>query len=319
MRIIRWLSITASVAGGLALLAALAAAQTFPVKPIRIVTTESASTGDLSARVFTPPMAASLGQNIIIDNRGLTAGELVARAAPDGYTLVYYGAPLWLLQFLRDKVPYNLQRDFAPISLTVSSPLILVVHPSLPVASVRELITFAKSRPGELNSGSGLSGGAPHLACALFKSMTSLDIVHISYKGSAQSLTALIGNEVQIAFPAAGALAPHVKSGRLKALAVSSAQPSELAPGLPTITASGLPGYEATSLYGMFAPAGTPAGVMFRLNQEVVKSLNRADSKEKLLRAGVEVVASTPQQLLTTLKAEMSRMGKVIKEAGIRD
>jgi tripartite-type tricarboxylate transporter receptor subunit TctC len=153
----------------------------------------------------------------------------------------------------------------------------------------------------------------------LFKSMAGVDIVHISYKGSAQSLTALLGNEVQIAFPAAGALAPHAKSGRLKALAVTSAQPSELAPGLPTITASGLPGYEATSLYGMFAPTGTPASVLTRLNHEVVKSLNRADSKEKLLRAGVEVVASTPQQLVATLKGEMTRMGKVIKDAGIRD
>ena len=298
--------------------ATLVSAQPFPSRPLRIVTSEVGSAGDLSARIMAPLMTISLGQPVIVDNRGFAAVEIVARAQPDGYSLAYYGAPLWLAAFLRNNVPYDPVRDFSPISLTISSPLVLVVHPSLPVYSVKELIRLAKANPGKLNSGSGLAGGSPHLAGALFKAMAGVDIVNVAYKGSGQSLTALLGNEVQIAFPAAAALGSHAKSGRLRALAVTTAQPSELLPGLPSIATAGLPGYEAASLYGIFAPAKTPEKIIERLNREVVKTLSEQDVREKLKNAGVEVVASSPQILLSTISAEMNRMGSVIRSAGIR-
>lgn len=294
-------------------------AQNYPVKPVRIVTTETGSGNDLVARLISPWVGASFGHQVIVDNRGIFAGEIVAKALPDGYTLLSYGSPLWLAPFMRERVPYDPVKDFTPITLAASSPNILVVHPAVAVNSVRELIALAKARPGELNYSSSSTGATPHLAAELFKVMAGVNIVRVPYKGSGQALTALLGGEVQLMFPNSGAVAPQLKTGRLKALAVSTSAPTALAPGLPTMSASGLPGYESVSPFGIFAPAGTPAPLIGRLNREMVAALKRTDVTERLFNAGVEVVASSPGELAATIKSEMAKWGKVIRDAGIRE
>ena len=293
-------------------------AQNYPNTFIRIVTTQAGSGNDFTARVIAPAISGGLGQQVIVDNRGAIAGEVVAKAQPDGYTLLCWGSPLWLAPFLREKVAYDPVKDFAPISLLVTTPNILVVHPSLSVKSVKELIALAKARPGDLNYASPGAGGSVHLAAELFKSMAGVNIVQIGYRGTGQAFTSLISGEVQLMFPNAASVTPHVKSGRLRALAVTSAVPSALAPGLPTVTASGVPGYESLARFGMFAPAKTPEAVVRRLNQEIVRALNMADVKQKLFNSGAEVVGSSPEEFGTTIKSEMARLGKVIKDAGIR-
>ncbi len=292
--------------------------QPYPNKPIRILTAEAGGGLDVVARLIAQSTSASLGQTVIVDNRGSTPSiELAARAPSDGYTLLVIGTTFWIGPLLQE-TRYDPVRDFAPVSMLTRSPSVLVVHPSLPVNSVRELIAFAKATPGVLNYASTGTGGSIHLATELFKSMAGVDILRISYKGNGQALNALIGGEVQVMFPTAGSVAPHVKSGRLKALAVTGNQTSALAPDLPTVASSGLPGYEALSILGLFAPAKTPATIINRLNSEVVAVLNRAAVKEKLFSAGVESVGSTPEQLAATMKSEVARMGKVIKQAHIR-
>ena len=209
-------------------------------------------------------------------------------------------------------------RDFTPISGITIVPNVLVVHPSLPVKSVKELIALAKSRPGELNYAGGSAGTAPHLAAELFNYMAGVKIVRVEYKGNVGNVAAIMGGEVQLGFISAPSVAPQVKSGRLRALAVTSAQPSVLAPGLPSVAASGLSGFESVVLVGTFFPAKTPAAIVSRLNQEIVRVLRREDVKEKLLGAGVEVVASSPEQFSATIKSEMATVGKLIKDTGIR-
>jgi tripartite-type tricarboxylate transporter receptor subunit TctC len=224
---------------------------------------------------------------------------------------------MWTAPFMQN-VDYDPVRDFVPITLAVSSPTILVVHPSMPVKSVAQLVTLAKAKPGALNYASGTPGAATHLAAELFKSMAGVDIAHVPYKGGVPAVNALISGEVQLMFAFAGTAIPFIKSGRMRALAVTSAQPSPLAPGLVTIAASGLPGYEVVASMGMFAPVKTPETVITRLNQEMSAVLNRGDIKEKLFNGGMEVIAASPLEAATSIKSEMSRMGKVIRDAGIR-
>ena len=219
---------------------------------------------------------------------------------------------------MQGNVPWDAIRDFSPITLATSQPSILAVHPSLPVKSVKELIALAKSKPGALNYSVGASGTAQHFAAELFKVMAGVNIVMINYKGGGPATNALIAGEVQVSFVSAASAAPFVKSGRLRALAVTSAQPSMLAPGLPTVAASGLPGYESVTLAGIYAPAKTPTAIINRLNQEFVRVLNGADVKEKLLNSGVEAAGNSPEQFAATIKADMTTVGKLIKDAGIR-
>ncbi len=295
--------------------------QDYPSKPVRIVASEAGGAGDFAARLIAQGLTYSLGQQVIIENRGgsgVIPAEVVAKSAPDGYTLLFFASSLWLLPFIQDNVPYDPVRDFSPITLAIRSPNLIVVHPSLPVKSVKELIALAKAKPGELNYASGLTGSSSHLAAELFSSMAGVNIVRIPYKGIGPALTALIGGQVQLSFANASAVTPHIKSGKLRALAVTSPQPSVLFPGLPTVAASGLPGYESASIFGMFAPAKTPATLINRLNQETVRVLNRADMKERFFNVGVETVGSSPEDFAATMKSEMTRMGKVIKHAGIR-
>jgi len=296
--------------------------QTYPTRPLRIVTAGAGGGNDFSARLVAQGLDASLGQPVIVENRdgagGAIAADLVAKAQPDGYTLLLYGSNFYTLPLLR-KLPYDVLRDFAPITAVGSTPNVLVVNSSSAVMSVKDLIALAKAKPGELNSSAGGAGGSNHLAAELFKSMAGVNFLVVNYKSAGLALNAIIGGQAHMMFSTASAAAPHVKSGRLRALGVTTAQPSLLAPGMPTVAASGLPGYEAISVYGAFAPAKTPAAIVNRLNQEIVRFLNREDVKEKLLSVGIETIASSPQQLSTIMKAEMTRLGKVIKDTGIRD
>jgi len=292
--------------------------QAYPAKPVRIVVTGVGSGGDFAARLIAQGVSPLLGQQIIVDNRGSgnLPAEIVAKSPPDGYTLCLSAAPLWITPFLR-KTPYDPVRDFAPVTLVVTSPNILVVHPSLPAHSVKALISLIRARPGALNYATSGIGGSGFLAAELFKSMARADMVRVNYKSGGLALTELMSGEVQLFFANAGAVAPHMQSGRLRALAVTSAKPSPLLPGLPTIAAGGLPGYELVSVQGLFGPARMPDAVIARLNQDIVPFLQRPDVTEKFLAAGMEALGSPPEALASTVKSEMARLGKVIKAAGI--
>jgi tripartite-type tricarboxylate transporter receptor subunit TctC len=241
----------------------------------------------------------------------------VAKAQPDGYTLLLYSNGAWILPLMQ-QAPYEAVRDLAPLTLTCRSPSFLVVHPSVPVNSVKALIAYAKARPGQLNYGAGGTGGAGHLAAELFKSMTGVDIVRIPYKGGGPALNDLLGGQIQVGFLSAGAVAPHMKSGRLRILASTGAKTFALFPDVPTIAASGVPGYESEQLLGVFAPAKTAEAIVARLNREIVLALARADVKERFAGMGVETAGNTPAQFAAVIKSEITRMGKVIKDAGIR-
>ena len=296
-------------------------AQEFPHKPIHIFTTEPGGGSDFAARVVAQGLSASLGQPVIVENRGgsgVIAAMAVVKAAPDGYNLLLFGSTIWLLPFLQEDVPYDPVRDLAPITLTNRAPNILVVHPSLPVKSVRDLVALAKKRPHEMNYSSGPTGSSNHLGAELLKFLAHVDIVRIPYKGTALALNALIGGEVQLMFATAASVTPHLKSGRLRALAVTTAKPSVLMPDLPAIAAT-LPGYESVAQSGVFAPTSTPAALINRLNREIVQILSRTEIKQRFFTAGTEATGSTPEEFSTAVKTEMTSMGKVIREARARE
>jgi tripartite-type tricarboxylate transporter receptor subunit TctC len=294
-------------------------AQKFPTKPIRIVTSGVGGGTDFVARLIAQGLTDNLNQQVIVDNRasGVIPGEIVYKAPPDGHTLLLATGILWLLPFLQDKVPYDAVKDFSPVTLAVSSPNILTVTPSLPAKSVKELIALAKAKPGTLNYAITSQGGGAHLAGELFMVMAGVDMVRVPYKSGGTAVTELIGGQVQLYFVSAGSVVPHLKSGRLRALAVTSAKPSAIFPELPTVAAT-LPGYELETVYGVFAPARTPETIITRLQQEIVRAINKPDIKEKFLNSAVEPIGSTSAALAALRKSEMTRMGKVIKDAGIR-
>ena len=315
-KLIQW-----SLVSALVLTAASAVqAQSFPAKPIRIITSGVGGAGDVASRLVAQGIAPALGQQVIVDNRasGPIPVEVTLKSPADGYTLMLYGSTVWLGPYLRANAPDPL-RDFAPISLAATAPNILVVHHSLPVKDVKELVALAKAKPGALNYGTTGIGSSPHLAAELFQAMAGVQFVRISYKGAGAALTDLIGGQIQLSFATASSVSPHLKTGRLRALGVSSARESVLLPGLTTIAAAGLPGYESSSLQGVFAPAGVPAPILQKLSQEIMRYLHSSDAREKFLAVGVEVVGSTPEQFTPAMKTEMWRMGKVIRDAGIRE
>jgi tripartite-type tricarboxylate transporter receptor subunit TctC len=296
----------------------VASAQVYPSKPIRIVTAAVGGGSDFASRLIAQGVSGPLGQPVIVENRPtFIAIETVAKAPPDGYTVFYGGSTLWISPFLQD-VSWDPLRDFTPVVLATVSANTLVVHPSLPVNSVKELIAFARARPGALNYGAGGSGSTPHLTAELFKLMAGVDIVRVPYKGVAQAVTDLISGQLQVMFPATALVAPHVASGRLKALAVTSAQPTALLPGLPTVAASGLPGFVSESIDGIVAPAKTPAAIVNRLNQEVARYINTPEAKQRFLDTGVEVVRRSPEEFAAAIKSDMAVWGKIIKDARIR-
>jgi tripartite-type tricarboxylate transporter receptor subunit TctC len=301
----------------LGLSAGASVGQDFPTKAIRIVTSTPGGGSDFAARIIAQGITGPLGQQIIVDNRsGVIGQEMVIKSVPDGYTLIVDGSSLWLGPLVQT-LPYEV-KDFAPISLLARVPNILVVHPSVPVKSVKELIALAKARPGDLNYASGNAGSSAQLSGELFKSMAGVNIVMVPYKGTGPALTALIGGEVQLMFTTSVSVGSHVKTGRLRALAVTSEQPSALAPGLPTVSASGLPGYNSSSATGILAPAKTPTAIINRLNQEIVRVITSAEIKERFFNNASEIVGSSAEEFAETIKTDISKMGKVIKDAGIR-
>jgi tripartite-type tricarboxylate transporter receptor subunit TctC len=299
--------------------AALASAQSYPHKPIRIVTAEPGGGADLVPRIVARGLTNATSQQVIVENRGgssIIPAEIVAKAPPDGYTLILSASSLWLLPLLQ-KTPYDPVRDYAPISLTTTSPGVLAVHPSVAATTVKELIAFARARPGELTCASGTKGSTTHLSSELFKALAGVNLLSVPYKGAGPALAATVAGQVQVIVITVSSVMPHVKAGRLRALAVASAQRSTQAPGIPTSAEAGLPGFETGTVHGVFAPARTPGPVVARLNQEIVKFLVSPETKDNMLSLGLEVVASSPGQLAATVKSESLRIAKLIKDTGM--
>jgi len=267
-------------------------------------------------------LTQALGQQLVVDNRpggnGVIGAQTVARSAPDGHTILSAATTFVTVPLLTANTPYSPAKDFAPVISAIHGPNILVVRPSLAAKSVSDLIALAKSQPGKLNYAAGSSGGSPHLAGELFKYMAKTDIVHISYRGAGQALIDLLAGQVDLMFATAVSVAPHIRSGKLRALAITSAQPSALAPELPTVAASGLPGYESGVGYGYLVPAHTPQPIVRRLNAEMLKVLQRNEVRERLMGDGFEVVGSTPDEYAAMIKRESAKWGKLIKEVNIR-
>ena len=297
---------------------ATVSAQDYPNKPIRIVTSAAGGGTDFAARIIAQGLTAGLGQQVIVDNRvPVVAIQTVMKAPPDGYTVLVGGSTLWIGPLL-GAAPYDPVKDFSSVTFSGISPLVLVVHPSLPVKTIKDFVALAKARPGELNYSSGSSGAASHLAPELLKAMAGAKIVRVFYKGNAPALTALLGGEVQLTFGTAPAVVPHIRSGRLRPLAVTSMNPSALAPGLPTVAASGLPGYEVISIDAVFVPANTPATMISRLQQETVRHIHKTEVKQRFLDSGVEVTGTTPDESDKFIRSDIAKWTKLIKDAGIK-
>ena len=294
----------------------VAHAQTYPNKPVRILTSAPGGASDRVSRLIAQALSTPLGQQVIVDNRpGIISIETVAKSSPDGYTLLVSSNLVWILPMLQS-VRFDPINSFAPVVLAARTPNVVVVHPSIPVRSVRDLISLAKSKPGELNYSAGSIGSTPHLTGEMFKSRTGAPLVHIAYKGAGPALTALIAGEVHVSFPGAGSAMPHLKSTRLRALAVTSAQASDLLPGVPTV-ASTIPGFETVALYGVFAPSGTPAEIIGKLNHEAREAIWAGPLKARFLDSGLEPVQNAPEQFSAMIHADMLAMKKVIAEIGI--
>jgi tripartite-type tricarboxylate transporter receptor subunit TctC len=306
-------------AGVMALVGGAVCAQDYPVKPIRIFTTAAGGGGDFVARQIAPGVSTALGQPVLIENRpqGLIAAEQVSKMPPDGYALTLQGSSFWTTPLLR-KVPYDVMGDFAPITFVERTVNVLIVHPALPVKTVKELIALAKARPGELNYATSAGvGSTSHIATELFSHMAGVKLVHIPYKGNAPAITAMLSGEVQMMLSDLSVAAPHMKLGRVKPLAVTTIHPTALVPGVPMVAAT-LPGFDMVGMTSLFAPAKTPVAIINRWQQEVARVLNQADIKDRFLRAGTEAVSSTPDELAAKMKLDMVRMAKVIKDVGIK-
>jgi tripartite-type tricarboxylate transporter receptor subunit TctC len=303
--------------------AGAAHAQAYPTKPIRLIVPQSAGgSTDLVARPLAQKLTEVFKQAIVIDNRtgaGSTIGsDIVAKSAPDGYTLLAVAASFSMSPSLYRKLPFDPIRDFAPITQLSAFPNILVVQPSLPVKSVKELIAYAKARPGQLNFGSSGVATGTHLSMEQFMYLTGIKMVHVPYKGGAPSVNALLGGEVQVTFATISTALPFVKAGRLRALAVSTARRSASAPEVPTIAESGLPGYDYASWIGLLAPAKTPAAIVMKLNAEVVKAIRSPELKVILDVEASEPIGNSPEAFAAILKTEVARWAKVVKAAGIK-
>ena len=301
-----------------------AQAPAYPAKPVRIVVGFAAGGGtDIAARIVAQQLTESLGQSFVVDNRpgasGTIAAEIVARAQPDGYTLIvgtqtnYAVAPA-----LYGKVNYDPARDFAPITVVASSPLLLVVHPSLPVNSVAQLIALAKSRPGLLTFGVGGAGTTPHMSSILFKLMTGVDMVMVPYKGEAPAITDLLAGQTTFMFANLPVALPHARSGKLRGVAITSSHRVASAAEFPTVAESGLPGFEVETWFGLLAPAGTPRHIIAKLNAETVRAMNLPDVKDRMAAQGLFVVAGTAEEFGTYLKAEIAKWATVVKDSGAK-
>jgi tripartite-type tricarboxylate transporter receptor subunit TctC len=303
-------------AGAMLLGAAPASAQDgYPAKVIRIVTSAPGSNNDWGARLLGDEISPNLGHRLIVENRGGLAAEVVAKSPPDGYTMLFYGPSAWTMQLYRP-IGYDPVRDLAPVIMAISSPIVLVVHPSVPVKSVKELIALARARPGALNYASGTIGATPFVAGELFKYMAKVNIVRVPYSGTGPSVIGLVSGEVELMFPGAGSVWHFIEQKRLRALGVASEKPSALTPGLQPIGLT-VPGYEATSYMAFFMPAKTPATIINRLNRELTQALAKPDVKQKLLKGGTEAVGSTPEELGAYVRTDITRIEKLVRAAGI--
>ena len=299
------------------------AQQPYPSKPIRIISPYPPGGGnDAICRTVAPKLTERLKQQVIVDNRpganAIVGTEIAARSAPDGYTIVLVPSGHAVNASLYKKLPYDSIRDFSPITLAGSSPLVLAVHPTLPVKNVKELIALAKSRPGQLTYVSSGVGASGHLAGALFDTMTGTKMLHIPYKGMSLAITDLIGGQVFMTFGTSLSVVPHVRSGRLRALATTGAQRMRAMPDIPTIAESGVPGYEATLWYGFVGPAHIPPEIVRRLNAEIGAVLLLPDVREHLASQGMEATPNTPEQFAKLLVSDLDRWARVIERAGVR-
>ncbi|HKA40514.1 MAG TPA: tripartite tricarboxylate transporter substrate binding protein [Burkholderiales bacterium] len=310
---------------GLALLALLSAATpglaaaAYPAKAIRIVVTYvPGGSTDVVARMLAQHLGEDLGQQIVVDNRGGAGGiigtEIVAHAPPDGYTMLFgTSAGLSINPLLHKKLPYNVERDFAPVSLVVVNPQLLVAYPGLPANSIGELIKLARARPGQINYASPGVGSPNHMGMELFKSMAGVDLVHVPYKGGAPATTDLISGQVQLLFNSIPSVLPHIKSGRLKAIAIGSASRSPSVPDIPTISEAGVPGFEYVTWYGLFAPSRTSRAVVAHLSTAVRRVLNKPELDRQLRAQGSEPSPSTPRELTKFMHTEHARWERVVR------
>lgn len=294
----------------------------YPTKPIRLILPFAPGGGaDLTGRLVAPGLTERLGQPVVMDNRPASAGivgaEIAARAAPDGHTLLIATSSFAANPSVYKKLPYDIVKDFAPITLAVNSPLVVVVHPSVPAKSMEELIAHARANPNKLNYGSSGAGGAPHIAGEMLKTMARIEITHVAYKGIGPALTAVLGNEVQLTFSNLFVAQPHISAGRMRALAITSLERSKVRPEWPTVAESGLPGYQTGLWFGFMAPAATPNPIVRRLNKELVSILTAPEILNNIRAQGGDVVASTPEAFARILREELERYGKVIRAAGI--
>jgi tripartite-type tricarboxylate transporter receptor subunit TctC len=305
--------------------AAGAQAQSYPAKPIRLILPFPPGGGtDVVGRLLAQKLGQALGQQVIVDNRAGAGGrigtDLVAKSLPDGYTLLLAtSSVMGTGPALYQKLPFNMPKDFAPISLVAYTAYVLVVHPSVPAKSVKDLVMLAKSKPGRLTYASSGAGGAAHLSGELFSAMAGVKMIHVAYKGSSPGMFSVVSGETDLMFSNALPALPQVKNGRLRALGATTPQRSALLPDVPTIAESGLRGFEVQQNYGVLAPAGTPREIVLRLNQEVGKAMRTEDAKSRLLADGSEAMVSTPEELERMITVEIAKWSKVIKQAGIKE
>ena len=290
----------------------------YPNRPLRFIVPYAAGgNGDIVSRIIAHKLLTQIGQQIVIDNRGGAGGnigaELAARTAPDGYTIMLGTNTHAINMSLFAKLGYDLQKDFAPITLATSAPMMLIVHPSLPAKSVKEFIALARAHPNKLNYGTGGSGSSAHVITELFKSMAGVQLVHVAYKGVAQSTTDLIAGQIQMTFSSPASALAHMQAGRVRALAISSAARSAAAPGLPTLDESGLPGFDASIWQGVFTPARTAPDIIARLNREITGALGASEVRDQLGAQGVEAQPSTAEQFAAFIRVEIAKWAKVIK------
>jgi len=321
MRVARSLLLIFGIAG--ALVAGVAPAQTYPSKPVRlIVTYPAAGSSDLMARILGQKLSELWGQSVIVENKPGAAGsigmEFASHQAPDGLSFVIANLGPAVINPLLTKVPYDVERDFVPVSLIATGPNILVVNPSFPAKTLNELIAFARANPGKLNFGSGGPGSIAHMSGEMLKSLAHVDIVHVPYKGGILSVNDLIAGHVDMVFSDALPVMQHIRAGKLRALATTGAERSPLVPDIPTCAESGVPGLVAVNWWGVLLPAGTPKPIADKFHDDLVKVMQQAEIKEKFAQLGVDAVSGTPDQLRAYLKSETAKYAQLIKEAGIK-
>jgi tripartite-type tricarboxylate transporter receptor subunit TctC len=320
----RWNPLPAALFALALVFSAGPSAQTYPSKPIKLVVTFPAGGGaDFVGRVIASKLTDALGQPVVIDNRagagGMVGNDVIAKSAPDGYSLLLGAAgALTIAPNLYEKVTFDTMKDFEPVALIASSPFVLTVNPAVPANTLAEFTALAKANPGKYNFGSSGTGGAPHLAGELYKSMSGANIVHVPYKGLAPAITDLLGGQIQVLFADVGLVLPHIKAGKLKAIAVTGSRRSAALPDVPTMIEAGLPGYTAGTWYGILAPTGTAAPIVARLNAEVRKAVALPDVQSQFATQGVDPAPSTPEQFAGLIRDDFTKWSKLIKEVKIK-